>query len=191
MTQSRQPSDLRAIKTRNALTQALEDLLREKPLEKITVTDICNQAFVSRTAFYAHYCDKYELFHAVLTQRFDSFGKTAPTDGTSFEQALIRLLSFVRKDDTLCRRTAIGFVDFELAELVTGLLSARILEQIEAGTWRVKSPRIEARAAVIYVAYGTSGVVAAWLRSGLVKSEEEVAHVITLLLEEVIEPVES
>ncbi len=53
--------DLRIIKTEKALYQALLKLLKDKSFEEIKVADICNEAFVNRSTFYAHYNDKYDL----------------------------------------------------------------------------------------------------------------------------------
>lgn len=46
-----------AIRSRQLITEALADLLQEKPLDKITVTDVVNRAQVNRGTFYAHYTD--------------------------------------------------------------------------------------------------------------------------------------
>jgi len=53
--------DLRVIKTQNILYTTLLDLMKEKTFEEIKVSDICNQALINRSTFYAHYNDKYEL----------------------------------------------------------------------------------------------------------------------------------
>lgn len=53
--------DLRVIKTKNILYTTLINLMREKKFEEIKVSDICNQALINRSTFYAHYTDKYEL----------------------------------------------------------------------------------------------------------------------------------
>ncbi len=53
--------DLRVVKTQNILYRTLLDLMKEKTFEEIKVSDICNQALVNRSTFYAHYNDKYEL----------------------------------------------------------------------------------------------------------------------------------
>jgi len=53
--------DLRVIKTRQAILKALDSLLGSRNFSQITVNDICTQALVSRTAFYAHFKDKYDL----------------------------------------------------------------------------------------------------------------------------------
>lgn len=44
-----------AVRSRRLICDALLELLDEKPLEKITVTDIANRADVSRGTFYLHY----------------------------------------------------------------------------------------------------------------------------------------
>lgn len=59
-------NDLRVLKTRRALFEALLELLRRQPFGKITVYDVCTQALVSRTAFYAHFYDKYDLLEQSL-----------------------------------------------------------------------------------------------------------------------------
>lgn len=58
----KEKQDLRVIKTRKNLYEALLFLLKEKTFEEIKVSDICEKALVNRSTFYAHYNDKYELF---------------------------------------------------------------------------------------------------------------------------------
>ena len=60
--------DLRQRKTRRQLTQALVELMEERPFQELSVTDICRRAMVHRTTFYAHFTDKQELLHYLLVQ---------------------------------------------------------------------------------------------------------------------------
>ena len=46
-----------AKRSRNLIRQAYTELLKEKDLNKITVTDIVNRADINRGTFYAHYPD--------------------------------------------------------------------------------------------------------------------------------------
>ena len=59
-------TDLRIIKTRNGLYDALILLLKEKTFEEIKVSDICKKALINRSTFYAHFQDKYELFASLI-----------------------------------------------------------------------------------------------------------------------------
>ena len=46
-----------AVRSRRLIRTAFLELLREKPFEKITVTDIVKRADINRSTFYAHYPD--------------------------------------------------------------------------------------------------------------------------------------
>lgn len=53
--------DLRIQKTRSALVTALYDLMSQKSLDEIAVTEICDKALVRKATFYKHFGDKTEL----------------------------------------------------------------------------------------------------------------------------------
>lgn len=58
--------DLRIIKNKRNMEAALIGLMKEKPFSKITIQDICKSALVSRSTFYAHYLDKYDLLENIV-----------------------------------------------------------------------------------------------------------------------------
>ena len=53
--------DLRVKKTKRAIRSAFYELIKEKPLEKITVQEIAERAEINKTTFYAHYETVYDL----------------------------------------------------------------------------------------------------------------------------------
>ncbi|MGK7379722.1 TetR-like C-terminal domain-containing protein [Planococcus sp. 1R117A] len=55
-------SDLRVIKTKQALEEALLILLQEKALKSISITEICRLAKINRGTFYLHYGQIEDLF---------------------------------------------------------------------------------------------------------------------------------
>lgn len=46
-----------AVRSRKLICRALVDLIEEKPLDKITVTDVVTRADINRGTFYAHYAN--------------------------------------------------------------------------------------------------------------------------------------
>lgn len=46
-----------ALRSRRLINEAVAQLMQEKPLDKITVTDVVKRADINRGTFYAHYAD--------------------------------------------------------------------------------------------------------------------------------------
>ncbi|QVI34048.1 hypothetical protein BVJ53_05280 [Lacticaseibacillus chiayiensis] len=54
-------TDLRVIKTNDAIHTAFLSLIDQKGFENITINDIAQTAKINRSTFYLHYVDKYDL----------------------------------------------------------------------------------------------------------------------------------
>ena len=62
--------DVRIIKNKRVIENAMILLLQRKEFSKITIQDICQEALVSRSTFYAHYLDKYDLLEKIVDKYF-------------------------------------------------------------------------------------------------------------------------
>lgn len=90
--------------TKMILRESLIELLKTKPINRITVTDICTHADLNRGTFYNYYCDAYDLlaqieesFYNNLTKQLDRF-KTDGISGT----ILTELLFTIEQNRDLC-----------------------------------------------------------------------------------------
>ena len=61
-------TDLRVKRTYKLLSESLKKLMKQKPFDKITVTDVCDEAMVHRTTFYSHFADKFELLQYCMNE---------------------------------------------------------------------------------------------------------------------------
>ena len=52
--------------TKNALAASMKKLMRMRPFEKISVSDICNDCGINRKSFYYHFRDKYDLVNWIF-----------------------------------------------------------------------------------------------------------------------------
>ena len=86
--------DIRVKKTKRAIQKAFVALLREKPVEKITVKEIAERAEINKTTFYSHYetLDAPEAFvqemFASLQQATDYLGVVPASAMNLFTQHL-------------------------------------------------------------------------------------------------------
>lgn len=53
--------DLRIEKTEKGIRNAFIELRSRKPLEKITIKELCEYAYINKSTFYSHYKDIYDL----------------------------------------------------------------------------------------------------------------------------------
>ncbi len=74
--------DRRQIKTKKAIVKAFFDLLYEKDLSKITITELAEKADIDRKTFYLHFKSVYDIYNelgnkivTILKEAITDFGK--------------------------------------------------------------------------------------------------------------------
>lgn len=72
------PMDPRTRRSRSALETALRELIAERDLSQISVSDITKRAGVNRSTFYEHYTDVHDLAAAACTTVFDELVAAGP-----------------------------------------------------------------------------------------------------------------
>ena len=70
--------DIRIQKTEKAIKNAFMELRSKKPLDKITVKELCSLACINKSTFYAHYEDLYALSETMETETMVSVLKSIP-----------------------------------------------------------------------------------------------------------------
>lgn len=90
--------------TKKVLRESLIELLKEKPISRITVTDICTHADLNRGTFYNYYCDAYDLLSQIEEGLYnDLLGKAKRFEEDGVSGALLaEILSDIEKNRDLC-----------------------------------------------------------------------------------------
>ncbi|MDO4815813.1 MAG: TetR/AcrR family transcriptional regulator [Bacillota bacterium] len=94
--------DRRVRYTKKAIRESFLELLENKPLEKISVTEICKNADINRGTFYSHYSDPFELKHSLEQELVDAFiegAKSVP----SGRLTSLNALTILKENKDLCR----------------------------------------------------------------------------------------
>ena len=71
--------DRRILKTKRAIYNAFVELLSEKEINHITITDISKKADINRKTFYNYYSDIYEVMEEIENMMVDTFIKRLDT----------------------------------------------------------------------------------------------------------------
>ena len=88
---------LMAICTKIALAYALKDLLKNKPLNKITVSDITDKCGINRQTFYYHFADIMELVGWIIEKEADDALKNNTTYDT-WQEGFESLFNMLKED---------------------------------------------------------------------------------------------
>ena len=72
--------DKRIEKTQRAIKEAFIELRKTKPLEKISVKELCEKAYINKSTFYSHYENIYVLSDAVEHELVLSIVSSIPHD---------------------------------------------------------------------------------------------------------------
>ena len=167
--------------TRKALQDSLIELMKEKPISKITIKELCENADINRTTFYAHYTDQYDLLRKIedetLSWAKDAFNTLISK--TADEHETIKGIEgicqyFVENSKHLqVLMSEQGDMDFQkqLFTLVYQLcgIDSSASHNGDADTKELYS---------IFVVNGSVGLIQHWLKNGLNQSAKEIAEII-------------
>lgn len=81
------------------LAESLKELVQTKPFYKITVQDIASNCNLTRTTFYRHFQDKYELMNWIYLDMSLQF-KERHCCGYRWEDFLMFCISFIEENQT-------------------------------------------------------------------------------------------
>lgn len=89
-------TDLRIIKSKNAIKNAFLDLMEEKGYANITITDIAKRAMINRKTFYIHFETKEALYNSISNELLSilspTLNKLQNLDGKEQRQYVINML---------------------------------------------------------------------------------------------------
>ena len=114
-----------AIRSRKLINDALADLLTEKSLDKITVTDIVNRAQINRGTFYAHFADISDVIQHLIQQAFSSIREALdqPQQLADVPQVLLKQVqAFLEEDMDFYRKV--------LSSSVSVLMQEQLIETV-------------------------------------------------------------
>ncbi len=93
--------------TKKMLTDSLLYCMQQKPIEHITVKEICEHAELNRSTFYLHYTDQYDLLTAVenmvISETMECFASIRAEADT--KQFIMTFLNHVQANQVLFQTT--------------------------------------------------------------------------------------
>jgi len=165
--------DARAVRTREALRQALLRLLDLKPLEQITIRDICEVADVGYTTFFRHHPTKESLLNEVAAEQMGRLVGLALSvaDTSDTRSASIALCTYVDEHRKLWRTLLTGGAAGAMRDEMMRLSRQIAATRAQPGTWP------PADIAITLAVSSTIELLSWWLRDRRPLTIEQVAEI--------------
>lgn len=168
-------NDFRSKQTESMVRKALVKIMESKPIEKITVTELCKTASINRNTFYAHYYRPEDVLKQVFNMwEIDITTFSYYDDPRAITDKYINLL--IEHDELL---KIIKNTDIIHNQLVRSLLALFREKTVEA--WKNLRPDLseeELNTRYLYTEGGSIAIVLSWIESGLEEPSSRIANTI-------------
>ena len=165
----------RILVTKRILRESLMQLMHDKPISKITIKEICDLSEMSRSTFYLHYQDQFELLSDVENEVMENTVKALENLSGSLntQESIEAFLEYVKEN-----KETFGIL---LCQPETEDFQKSIIEQISNNV-KTAIPEIldnkNADYLFTFVMYGSLNVLRVWIQNGFNTPTKDLAAVI-------------
>ena len=165
--------------TRMVLEDSLIELMGQKPITKITIKELCENADINRTTFYAHFTDQYDLLHTIedetLSWANEMLMILLESDKKDSIKIIERIFDYIVENSHHIQvlMSEQGDADFQ-KKLLSLIYEYCGKTYSYPDKFRQKPDEFY----FIFAVSGSIGLIQHWLKTGLQKSAKEMAEII-------------
>ncbi len=181
MERNRIKVDRRVMYTKMFLRDSLLELMREKPISKITPTELCRRADINRNTFSVHYDSPVALLQSIEGELYDQIRRTlvmTQSDGNILLM-LTEICQSIQNNRDLCK---VIFSEHGDKAFLKRIIN--IAHDLCIAEWKNAGMREEGGQMDLLYTFTASGIVAIieqWVLEDMPRSAEETARIIAKL----------
>ena len=167
--------------TKNALEESLKKFLLQKPLDKITISDLTTDCGISRMAFYQHFKDIYDLVEWSCIEDASRALQGKKTYDT-WQEGLQQIFEAVLENKpfilNVYRSVKREQVENYLYSLTYQLIEGVVEEQSE----NLRVTEEQKKFIADFYKYSFVGVMLDWIKRGMKEAPEEIANMVCVTM---------
>lgn len=167
--------------TKNALEESLKKFLLQKPLDKITISDLTTDCGISRMAFYYHFKDIYDLVEWSCIEDASQALQGKKTYDT-WQEGLQQIFEAVLENKpfilNVYRSVKREQVENYLYSLTYQLIEGVVEEQSE----NLMVTEEQKKFIADFYKYSFVGVMLDWIKRGMKEAPEEIANMVCVTM---------
>ena len=168
--------DARVRYTRKVVEDSFLQLLQQKHISKITVTELCQMAQINRATFYKHYADVPQLLEKLEERLFVQIRAAFDDHAVGLEVFLMEMLNYTKKEGMQFMVLGSDNGDPNLMAKTFMICYESAYPLLE----RNLSVGTEEERQMLYhfLSHGSGGILTNWIRNGMQESPEVVVKFI-------------
>ena len=174
--------DIRVQKTKERLKRSLLSMLKEKNIDRISISEICRLSGINRNTFYQHYKDIRDLLAEIEGDFMETIFSTINISGESIKSVrdfMLVLLERIKENQDLC---LLLFSDNGDKNFLRNILTFALPTAVENWASELGMNTEDATVLYFYVMGGAVNVIEAWMKESLSASLDEVADKLNALI---------
>ena len=172
-------NDARNRYTRMRIREAFWEKIKKKPIEKITVKEICEKAEINRTTFYYHYHDVYDVYERIQEETIAKFGKLVRNQAMhsrSIEETILLILKTTKEGIPDLPELEYMCEDERFLKKLTEYFGKIFQEEIHR--CYADASKEEQKIIYMFIAEGTGAAIRQWMAMGENLPAEQAAKII-------------
>ncbi|WP_343208599.1 TetR/AcrR family transcriptional regulator C-terminal domain-containing protein [Anaerolentibacter hominis] len=162
--------------TIQAIVQAVKTLMRKRPIDRLSISDITRECGLSRNTLYYHFRDKYEIVEWIFEQEIKPVIKPLLTEDTWVESLAV-LTDRMKEDQDFYTNAVKNTGANSFVELLTRLYKEFLMETAQQNAAGIMDTRQQELAARFY-SHGIIGMLTDWVAFGMKQDVREANQVI-------------
>ncbi|MEK5395303.1 TetR family transcriptional regulator [Paenibacillus sp. VTT E-133280] len=185
--------DLRVIRTKALIREALIDLIDEKGFDAITVRDITTRARINRGTFYSHYQDKFDLMTQCQEEYMDKMKEIFKQNITEADNnhsnipptlpfnVMVTLFEYLDQNRMFMRAVSGPKGDMSFQTRMKEFLWKTLFVRKEFPLVKQENLLVPSEYLIAYLVSAHIGVIEQWLNGEGKESPAELAHILATI----------
>ena len=159
--------DNRTKYTQKIIYETFMDLLKEKDIDKITVTEICKKAEINRATFYRYYENQYDLLDKIEENMLDEIKNTTKNCKRDIDELTLNILEVVYQNKSEWIILTGTHSDGRLVPQIYRFFS-KYFKRETLSKWNDYK--------YSFIFYGYSGIINEWTKNGFKETPQDLSN---------------
>jgi len=178
------PTSNRKEQTEIKLRNALIELLKQKTFDKITTTELVSLAKISRSGFYTHYTDIYDMIDSYQKTLFSTIQYVFEKNNADLRSTLLEVLEFLDRNEiyaALLSENASKEIHQFLRQKLKELLEKTFYDEMDQNRQQ-QLGKLGKVYATSYYAHAIFGLIQTWILRKRKESPAQIADLLVALI---------